>query len=80
MAHVRPSQQTQKLVQMLRTGPAISHAERVTDRELLNRRFTLARLVVSLARATGRAYDREQARIDLEACEAECRRRGLLKS
>ena len=63
---------------MLRTGLALSQGESVSDRELLTQRFALARRAVPLARAIGRENEQEQARIDLEACEAECRRRGLL--
>lgn len=62
------------------TDSAMSQGTPLTDRELLSRRFALARRVRSFVRVLGHDYEREQARIDLEACEAECRRRGLLSS
>jgi hypothetical protein len=50
---------------MLRTVPAISLVESVTDRELLSRRFTLASRAVLLARRmTGGEHEQEQARTD----------------
>jgi len=61
------------LVQLLR-------GQAVTDRELLERRFHLARRAVSLARSAQFGQETEAVRLDLELCEAECRRRGLISS
>ncbi len=65
------------LMQMLREEP-------LSDRELLQRRFDLARRAVALARSATLTEQntaaRDAVRLELEAAEAECRRRGLIRS
>lgn len=54
----------------------------LTDRALLNRRFALARRALTLSRfaGNGSSADHQAVSLDLQACEAECRRRGLITS
>ena len=54
----------------------------LSNRALLNRRFTLARRALTLSRfaGTGSSAEHHAVCLDLQACEAECRRRGLISS
>lgn len=54
----------------------------LSNRALLNRRFALARRALTLSRfaGTGSSAEHQAVCLDLQACEAECRRRGLISS
>jgi|SRR5579875_1311995 len=55
----------------------------LTDRELLDQRFQLARQLVRLTHSDAvenqDQRERDALRLSLEACEDECRERGLLR-
>lgn len=54
----------------------------LSNRALLNRRFALARRALTLSRyaGTGSSAKHQAVCLELQACEAECRRRGLISS
>lgn len=55
----------------------------LSDRELLKRRFALAHRALTLSRFAGTAApssEHQAVCLDLQACEAECRSRGLIRS